>query len=129
MDRRSTEQLWPMYPKRSFAYWWQRAGTLLGVCAVIATAVEAYVAPPCEPARHLYAISAAWAVLPPIWWWLEMFFIYPAHHTERKFELLKQAAHASLAIWAPIAVGLAAYASSDYFKPPESGSCRYAKAS
>jgi hypothetical protein len=108
-----------MYPRASFAYWWQRAGALLGIAALVYTARAAYAAPPCAPANELLVLTALWGVVPPLWWWIEFFFVYPPHHGKDRLELLKHGAQASLAIWAPIAVALGAYASSDYFKIPE----------
>ncbi len=119
---------WPIYPQKSFGYWWQRAGATIGILALLYTAYTAYVAPPCAPARDLLVLAVLWGVVPPLWWWFEFFFIFPRHYTSDKFELLKHGAQASLAIWAPIAVALAAYASSDYFKVPDDPKkCVYAK--
>lgn len=109
----------PLYPPGSFAKWWQRFGAALGIVAILCTAWEAFHAPPCQNPGNLIFLAALWGVWPPLWWWAEFFFVYPKHHTKEKFELLKHGAQASLAIWAPIAVALAAYSSSDYFKPPE----------
>jgi hypothetical protein len=104
---------------------WQRVGAVLGVLALAYTAYAAYTAPPCRQADWLLVLAVAWGVLPPLWWWIEFFFIYPRHHSVDKFEVLKHAAQASLAIWAPIAVALAAYGSSDYFKPTKPSDCLY----
>lgn len=111
---------WPIYPVGSFAYWWQRFGAVLGTAALIYTAHAAYFAPPCSPANELIVPTMLWGIAPPLWWWAEFFFIYPRHHSAEKFELLKHGAQASLAIWAPIAIALAAYSTNDYFKIPES---------
>jgi hypothetical protein len=108
----------PIYPPASGAYYWQRLGTVIGVAALVFTAHAAFTAPPCVQADGLLLLAALWGIVPPFWWWIEFFFVYPKHHTEEKFELVKLAAQASLAIWLPIAAALAAYASSDYFKPP-----------
>lgn len=119
---------WPMYPRYCFAYWWQRAGALIGAGGLVYTVRAVYDAPPCALPEELFLLAALWGVLPPLWWWVEFFYIFPRHHTAEKFELLKHGAQASLAIWAPIAVALAAYSSSDYFKPPEpSQACVYVK--
>ena len=116
---------WPLYPRRSGALLWQRTGAVLGVAAPLYTAHAACTAPPCVQADWLLVLAVAWGVLPPLWWWIEFFFVYPRHHTDQKFELLKHGAQASLAIWAPIAVALAAYGSSDYFKPAKAAECLY----
>ena len=41
---------WPICPKGSGAYWWQKAGAALGVAALAYTAYAAYTAPPCVQA-------------------------------------------------------------------------------
>jgi hypothetical protein len=82
------------------------------------TAYAIYVAEPCEPPVRLFYLAVAWGVWPPAWWWFEYFFIFPKYYTQEKFEAFKHGAQASLGIWAPIAVGLFAYASSDVFKEP-----------
>lgn len=109
----------PIYPRGSLAYWWQRLGAALGAVALIYTAHAAYIAPPCSPPGELLILAVLWGVVPPLWWWVEFFFVYPKHHSAEKLELLKYGAQASLAIWAPIAVALAAYSTNDYFKIPE----------
>jgi hypothetical protein len=119
-----TSSPFPLYPPGSFAKRWQRFGAILGGLAILWTAQLAYDAPACETPRKLILLAALWGVWPPLWWWIEFFFIYPRHHTPEKFELLKHGAQASLAIWAPIAVALAAYSASDYFKAPEEGKSR-----
>lgn len=106
----------PLYPPRSCAWWWQRFGAALAIGFVALTIYV--VANPCEPPRTLYYMAFAWGVWPPLFWWIEFFFFFPKHYTKDKFEILKHGAQASLAIWAPIAVGLFAYASSDVFKVP-----------
>jgi hypothetical protein len=65
----------------------------------------------------LLAVSFAWAFFPAVWAWLEFFFIHPKYGSEESAELLKEGHRVSLAIWAPLALSLAAYSSSDYFKP------------
>ena len=111
---------WPIYPKYACGWWWERLGAVGGFLLILYTAWTAYFAPPCTQPDKLMLLAALWGVLPSLFWWVEFFYMYPPHHTTAKFELLKHAAQASLAIWAPIAVALAAYASSDYFKPVES---------
>ena len=112
---------WPIYPKYSFGFWWQRIGTAIGLIGIAVTAYLAYNALPCslDSARRLVILAVAWGVVPPFLWWIEFFFVFPKYHTPEKFELLKHGAQASLAIWAPIAVALAAYSTNDYFKVPE----------
>ena len=126
MKKATENSPFPMYPRGSLAYWWQRLGALMGAVALGYTAWAAYSAPPCAQSGKLLVLAVLWGVWPPFWWWTEFFFIYPEHHTKEKLEVLKHAAQASLAIWAPIAVALAAYSTSDYFKVPEPGkACSY----
>jgi len=75
-------------------------------------------AKPCVPPLRLFYLALLWGVWPPAWWWFEYFVIFPKFYTPEKFEAFKHGAQASLAIWAPIAVGLFAYASSDRFQVP-----------
>jgi hypothetical protein len=120
---------WPLYPPGSKARAWQRCGGIVGAAALVYTVYAVLKAPPCEFPVRLLALAALWGIVPSLWWWFEFFFIYPHHHTDKKLELLKHGAQASLAIWAPIAVALAAFSSSDYFKKAEPGkACVYATA-
>jgi lysylphosphatidylglycerol synthetase-like protein (DUF2156 family) len=114
----SPQPEFPLYPRGSCAYRWQRLGALLAISLLIWTLCVAIQADRGQPSILLIILAVLWGVFPPAWWWAEFFFIYPPYHNEKKFELFKFAAQASLAIWAPIAVGLVAYISSDYFKPP-----------
>jgi hypothetical protein len=50
---------------------------------------------------------------------VRVFLHLPEHHSPEKFELVKHGAQFSLAIWAAIALALAAYSTNDYFKVPE----------
>jgi hypothetical protein len=108
----------PLYRRFSPAWWWQRFGAGLAVGFVAWTIYAIAVAKPCEPPHTLFYLAFAWGVWPPLFWWIEFFFFFPKDYTKDKFEILKHGAQASLAIWAPIAVGLFAYASSDVFKMP-----------
>lgn len=117
---------WPIYPSGSKAKCWQRCGAIIGMLALIYTFYSVVKAPPCEFPYRLLILAALWGLVPPLWWWFEFFFVFPHHYSVEKFELLKYGAQASLAIWAPIAVALAAFASTDYFKKPEPGKgCAY----
>jgi hypothetical protein len=119
---------WPIYPPGSKAQAWQRCGAAIGAAALVYTVYAVFQAKPCELPVRLLMLAALWGLVPPLWWWFEFFFIFPHHYTDEKFELLKHGAQASLAIWAPIAVALAAFSSSDHFKKQESGKCVYVQA-
>ena len=122
------KQPWPIYPSGSKAQVWQRCGAVLGVVTLIYTVYAVLAAAPCEFPSRLLLLAALWGLVPPLWWWFEFFFVFPHHYSAEKFELVKHGAQASLAIWAPIALALAAFSSSDYFKKPESGNCIHASA-
>lgn len=107
---------WPLYPRGSRAWIWQRIGAGLGIVAVLGTVAAVVEATHRGRPDWVFVLAAVWGIAPPLWWWIEFFFVYPPHHTEKKFELIKYGAQISLAIWAPIAVALAAYGASDRFK-------------
>jgi hypothetical protein len=67
--------------------------------------------------RLLWLLAFLWAFVPALWAWAEFFFIHPRWGNDNSAELLKEGHRLSLAVWAPIALSLAAYSSSDYFKP------------
>lgn len=60
--------------------------------------------------------SFLWAFLPPLWFWIEFVFIFPRWAKCDTLDILKESQRLALAIWAPIAISLAAYGNSDYFK-------------
>ena len=62
-------------------------------------------------------MTFAWAFFPPAWACAEFFFIFPKWGDRAASETLKEGQKVALAIWAAIAIALAAYGSSDYFKP------------
>ncbi len=68
----------------------------------------------------VYGVAAFWAVLPPVWFWFEYYYLYKRHGAVGTFELFKHGQQTAVAIWAGIALSLVAVASSDNFKdPPE----------
>ena len=64
----------------------------------------------------IYVLAALWAVLPPIWFWFEYFFVYRVKGRDGTFELFKHGQQTSIAIWAGVTLSLVAFASSEYFK-------------
>ncbi|MEZ5610474.1 MAG: hypothetical protein R3E45_08570 [Rhodocyclaceae bacterium] len=62
------------------------------------------------------ALAFFWGVGAPAWFWYEFFFLYREDGEKGSFELYKHGHQVSIAIWAGLAVSLAALASSDLFK-------------
>lgn len=57
-----------------------------------------------------------WAVLPPIWFWLEYFYVYRVYGLPDTLELFKYGQDVAKAIWAGVLTGLIAFAASDATK-------------
>jgi hypothetical protein len=64
----------------------------------------------------IYILAVLWAVLPPIWFWFEYFFLYQRYGEKDGFEAFKYGQQISVAIWAAVTLSLAALASSEHFK-------------
>ena len=67
----------------------------------------------------LFIAIGCWAVVPPIWFWFEYFFVYRWYGKPDTLELFKYGQDVAKAIWAGVLVGLIALASSDAVKPPK----------
>jgi hypothetical protein len=65
----------------------------------------------------IYLLAVLWAVVPPIWFWFEYFFIYKPFGNPDAFEAFKHGQQLSVAIWAAVTLSLTGLASSDHFKP------------
>lgn len=91
-------------------------GLFVCTCVAVLVAEQA----PHERPRLVLLLSFLWAFLPPLWFWSEYFFIFPRWGRTGASETLREGQRLSLAIWAPIAIAVAAYGSSDHFKkePP-----------
>lgn len=70
----------------------------------------------------IYGLVGIWGILPPIWFWLEYFFILHKHGTDQDFERFKYGQQLSIAVWVVVTTLLVALASSDHFKKPASES-------
>lgn len=75
--------------------------------------------------EFIYFLAALWAVLPAGWFWFEYFYVYRRYGNPAAFEQFKHGQQTAVAIWAGVTLSLAAFASSDFFKPPasESSTC------
>jgi hypothetical protein len=73
---------------------------------------------PKEGHPWLTLLAAIWAVSPPIWFWYEYLFLIVNHVDEKQLEKYKFAVQLGAAIWAGVAISLAAYVGSDHFKQP-----------
>jgi len=63
-------------------------------------------------------LVVAWAVVPPIWFWFEFYFLYLVDGEEGSEDLFKHGQQTAVAIWAGIALSLGGLAWSDRLKPP-----------
>jgi hypothetical protein len=66
--------------------------------------------------RGGYVMGAVWAIIPPLWFWYEYFYIYLPHGDPKTFEQFKYGQQVSVAIWAGVALALFAFVSADRFK-------------
>ena len=64
----------------------------------------------------IYIFAAGWAVVPPIWFWIEFFWIYDAYGRPNSLERFRYGQQVSVAIWAGVTLSLAGLATSDHFK-------------
>jgi hypothetical protein len=64
----------------------------------------------------IYICAAFWAVVPPIWFWAEYFFLYRVYGNPGTLDLFKYGQDTSKAIWAGVALTLGALAASSFFK-------------
>lgn len=69
----------------------------------------------------VYICTAVWAVTPPVWFWFEYFYLYRRYGNPDTLELFKYGQQVAAAIWAGIAISLAAFVSSEHFKHSEEG--------
>lgn len=90
----------PYYGKRA-ADWTVRivgivaAGALLWTLCHLRTAQTKRQSP-----RHLPVLIALWAILPPVWFWIEYFFIYRLNGVPGTLEFFKYGQQTAAAIWA-----------------------------
>lgn len=115
----------PLYPPKSFGYVFMRLGFIIGPGLLLVTLFYVFLAweAPEDFIMEIYLLAAIWAVGPPIWFWYEYFFVYRNHGEPDTFELFKHGQQVSLAIWAGVALALAAFASSDHFQEQEPQDC------
>ncbi|MEX3943318.1 EI24 domain-containing protein [Paraburkholderia sp. BR10937] len=99
------------------ARWWLRFFAIVSVVALIYTLLAAWFAPPCRPPVGLFILAVFWGVVPPLFWWFQWFYVFPKYRNEHRLETFKYGAQSALAIWAAVVVALAAYSTSDFFKP------------
>ncbi|MGQ0650122.1 MAG: hypothetical protein ACT4P7_21435 [Gemmatimonadaceae bacterium] len=83
------------------------------VIGAIFTAIVAGSAYAAGDRDRIIVLAAAWAVIPPAWFWVDYFLVFRRGGEQAQFEQFKHGQQVSAAIWAAIAVTLAALASSD----------------
>jgi hypothetical protein len=95
------------------------AGWIAGVVAVASLGVAAWGFAYKELIPVVVCL-AFWAIVPPVWFWIDWFFIYGKHGDPDQIEQFKHGQQLSAAIWAAMALFLGALASSDRLKenPP-----------
>jgi hypothetical protein len=89
------------------------------VLGTLILAVLAWWSPtPKEYLPWLYLCAAFWGVTPPLWFWFEYhyYILDPKVGNMSQLEKYKYGVQTGMAVWAGIAVSLAAYISSDHFK-------------
>jgi hypothetical protein len=112
----------PLYDESKVTVWkWDPAPhtfALAGAAVLAVLTVIAYSHSPAHlPPVRLYWATCGWAILPPLWFWAEFFFIFPSFGRPETFDSFKEGQKVCIAVWAPIALSLGAFSNSDYFKP------------
>ncbi len=67
----------------------------------------------------LLSVAAAWAILAPVWFFLEFHYFYREAPGKDSWELFKHGQQLAVAVWAGIAATLYAVGNSDVTKPPK----------
>ena len=101
---------------------WVIAFTIIGILLTFVTLVMACFA--CSKSSVwwvvpvLYLLALIWAVVPPLWFWYEYHWIIhdPKKGDSSQLDKYKYGVQTGVAIWAGVALSLAAYISSDHFK-------------
>jgi hypothetical protein len=94
-----------------------RAAIALSVIGFVATLWVAYDAWATKVVLRLYLTIGIWAVVPPVWFWIEYFFIYRRYGQPGTLELFKYGQDVAKAIWAGVLAALVGLAASDLTKP------------
>lgn len=119
MTEKPIDQAQPTYDKHG-----TRIMTLWGVVGAIA-AIASLVICVLAATRGLSGgkapialLAAAWAILPPIWFWWEYFGMYRTTHSNKgTWELFKHGQQLGVAVWAGIAASIGAFALSPLSDP------------
>jgi hypothetical protein len=93
------------------------AASVLGVLGFIGTLWVVCDAWTYKRVFPLYVAIGLWAVLPPLWFWLEYFYLYRVYGQPDTFELFKYGQEIAKPIWAGVFAALIAFAASDATKP------------
>lgn len=67
---------------------------------------------------HIYYLIGFWAVVPPLWFWFEYFYLYLKYGKEDGLDRFKYGQQVAAAIWAGVLAMLIAFAASDVFPAP-----------
>ncbi len=105
-----------IYHHGSVAEYIQIAAGCLGVIFLVATLIFVCKALRDKKIESVYFALMFWAVIPPVWFWIEYHFLYRCYGVTGTFELFKYGQNVSIAIWAGLTFSLAAIANSDHFK-------------
>lgn len=103
-----------LYP--GTAKWFIRFIGLLSAVALAVTVCIGYSAWNSRTVETVYLLAILWAVVPPIWFWFEYFFVYKSCGDPNAFEAFKHGQQLTVAIWAAVTLALTGLASSDHFK-------------
>lgn len=86
------------------------------VISAVVTAVMAVRAFGAGDQNTLFALAAAWTVVPPVWFWIDYFIVFRRGGDQAQFDEFKHGQQVSAAIWAAVALSLFALATSDAVK-------------
>jgi Na+/melibiose symporter-like transporter len=92
-----------------------RAAFVIALIAIVATLLVVYLSWGTEDDRTalLYCTIGLWAIVPPLWFWFEYFWLYRRYGEPDTVELFKYGQDLSKAIWAGGLAALIAFAASD----------------
>jgi hypothetical protein len=89
-----------------------------GICALMVpvTVIAAGCAWVSKSLGVICIAGAAWAILPPVWFWYEYFYLFRVRGNPAAFEQFRYGQQLAIAIWAGVGLALFALANSEHFK-------------
>src|SRR5262245_58251279 len=110
-----------VYGESIVARWMVRIVACVAVAFAFVTTRSVLHASMATPAdlSTVVLFAVVWAVVPPVWSWFDYFYLFRCCGDRKQLEEFKHGQQVSAAVWAAIAVTLAALASSDHFDRPQ----------